>query len=127
MRCLYIDIVNNYAEFVDTFNDLQVFYNMLNCRCVEIHTIKIGDKCFTVICDEEALLKDNPMPSAFDSEIKPFLFGNLLIVNEKDGNLTGLSVDDCIYLAKYVIPVVVQNKHSASTSAYTVLVGCSWY
>lgn len=131
MRAIFIDIENNESKIVDIPDDLKVFYSMLNCRIVEMPMLKIGVKShyyFNIICDEEALLKGNPFPSAFSDLGKPLLFGNLLITNvdEKTGELASLSVEDCEYIVQFIKPVGVQNKRTGEVRSYLGLTQCEY-
>lgn len=131
MRALYLDIENNNCEIVDIKDDLNVFYKMLNCRTVEMPERKIGVKShyyYTFICDEEGLLKDNPMPSALNDLGRPMLFGNLLIVNVdyKTGELKELSVEDCEYIVQFIQPMNVLNTQTQEVKTYLMLTQCEY-
>lgn len=96
MKVIYLDIKNNkLPEIKDIEDDLKVFYKLIDCRCVDMVYRAIGDKVFTVICDDEGLFEENPIISAIDEKLNPMFVGNLIISNHDDeGYLTGLSKDD---------------------------------
>lgn len=80
---------------VDIEDKLGVFYELINCTCIDIVRRKIGNKYFDVICDDEGLCKDNPVVSAVDTQFRMMLVGNLIVSNSDDeGNLIGLSDED---------------------------------
>lgn len=128
MRAIYLDVENNDCKIVDVPNDLKVFYNMLNCRLVEMPERKIGDKLYTIICDEEGLLRGNPIPSAFNREYKPMLFGNLLIVNTDVENcdIKELSIDDCEHITKFIQPTIIMDKRTGKQSFHLSLSNCEY-
>lgn len=87
-------------EFVDVREvepTLETYYEMLDCDMIEMPSRKIGDKYYDVICDEEGLLKPDPILSGFNSErCEPMIVGKLLICNVADdeGREVGLTEED---------------------------------
>lgn len=78
-------------------SELEDYYRLIGCDCIDIVARKIGDKYFEIICDDEGLLKENPRISAIDkNKMKPALVGNLLIAGptDEDGELTSLTDKD---------------------------------
>lgn len=95
IRGILIDVDMDHPILIEVEDQLEKYYDILNCRCIDIVTRKIGDKYFDIICDDEALLKGDPILTAISRDKKSYLFGNLLIVNsDNDGNLRSLSKDD---------------------------------
>ena len=94
IRGVLIDVVNNAVEVVEIGRSLQAYYNLLGCDTIDIVTRKVGDHLYQIVLDDEGLLKPDPVPSAFDSNDKPCLVGNLFVVGYEviDGELT--SIDD---------------------------------
>ena len=130
MRAIFLDVENNECKIVDIVDDLNVYYNMLNCRIVEMPERRIGpfNRYFNTICDEEGLLKEDPKPSAVDDNGKPVLFGNLLITNvNDDGDVCGLSVEDCEYIVQFIQPSVIMNKKTKAISSRLLLTQCKSY
>lgn len=74
-------------------DDLDEKYKLLECSTIDIIRRRFFEKQFFVICDDEGLLKENNIPSAFyineKAEIKPALVGNLIIcgIEGEDGEL----------------------------------------
>ena len=65
---------------------------MLNCKTIDIVTRKIGNNYYDIICDDNGIFKDVPIPSAIDLNHKTALVGNLIIVGlpNDDGDLQGI-------------------------------------
>lgn len=70
---------------------LDSYYEHLDCTTIDIVSRTIGGKRFDIICDDEALLRDNPILSALDSERFPMLYGNLFVCKSKNGELVSLT------------------------------------
>lgn len=76
---------------IETSN-LQSYYTALGCDVFDITTRKIGRGYYDVYCDDEGLLKCNPILSAVDSDGSPALVGNLFVCkHDAEGNTIGLS------------------------------------
>ena len=82
-------------------NTLEGLRKIIGCRCVACTEIEVAGKTFDVWSDDEALLKENPVPSLYlDDEL--ILFGNLIIAKHDDeGETIGLTVADISLLKKY--------------------------
>ena len=59
---------------------LEGYYKLLNCDCIDIARRSIGGKMFDIICDDEALLKADPVPAAADPQGRVQLFNRLFVV-----------------------------------------------
>lgn len=104
-RLLLIDKHSLFHEVVDC-NDLADYYKYLDCRVFDITRRKVGEKIFDIFVDDEGLLKDNPIPTAFTSDFEVALVGNLLFANhDAEGNTTSLSDEDieCIINNLYFV------------------------
>lgn len=106
-----IDVEHNIAATITIDKTLDAYYRILNCDCFDIARRRIGGQEFDIICDDEALLKDNPKISAIDSDGNPMLCGNLFIV-KFDGvdDVTSLDGNDVAFLSGYI--------HSLATNNY---------
>ncbi len=82
-------------------NTLEGLRKIIGCRCVACTEIEVAGKTFDVWSDDEALLKENPVPSLYlDDEL--ILFGNLIIAkHDEEGETIGLTVADILLLKKY--------------------------
>lgn len=85
-------------------DDLDCFYETLDCDTIDIVTRKIGGKCYDIICDDEALLKPCPVPSATGSH-GAMLFNKLLVCGQADdeGELTSLTDEDIEHLKAHTV------------------------
>ena len=92
-----VDITENDHE------RLHQYYELLNCRLIDITNQKIGDKNYDIIFAEEFLDNDVKFPSAVNEEGDPVLCGSLLICNYDyeidDGSESGLSQFDVINIS----------------------------
>lgn len=64
MKMVLIDVIERKIKLVDA-STLDDYYNYIRCSCVDIITRKIGKLQLPIICDDDALLKQNAIPSAF--------------------------------------------------------------
>jgi hypothetical protein len=96
MKVLIFD--ENKQELIekDIENELDTFYEIIGCRCIDIPRRKVGGKYFDIIVDDEGLLKDAPRCTAVDpNTLDSMLFGTLIFTNSDDeGNTVGLSDED---------------------------------
>lgn len=72
---------------------LESYYKTLHCDLIEIPSYKFGGKTYDVICDEEGLLRQQPVISAIDKNGKPALVGSLFIVNTGVRSLTEADIE----------------------------------
>ena len=96
MKVVYLNVENQaLPKVIDIEDELDVFYELIGCRCIDIVQRKIGHKYFDVICDDEGALKDDPVVSAVDTQFRHMLVGNLIISkSDGEGNLIDLSEED---------------------------------
>lgn len=96
MKVVYLNVENQaLPKVIDIEDELDVFYELIGCRCIDIVQRRIGHKYFDVICDDEGALKDDPVVSAVDTQFRHMLVGNLIISkSDGEGNLIDLSEED---------------------------------
>ncbi len=95
MRSYLIDTINGTHGYVDCPDSLQAFYDTIGCDCIDIALRAVDGREFDIVCDDEALCQDDPIPSACDGSGKVMLYGSLLLFHhDDDGNLTEISEDD---------------------------------
>jgi len=99
-KILGVAIVNGKASAVEIDDDLQSYYKLLEIDIIDIVTMSIGRKNYAIVCDDEGLLKDNPIVSGVGSGLDPRLVGNLFICNSDGGDLTSLTPDDILSIGK---------------------------
>ena len=100
LRGVLVDVENEKVSVVEIPDELDEFYKILNCSCIDIVARKIGRKHFEIVCDDEGLFKENHKISAIDNLGNVQLVGNLFIVGAEvdDGNLTSIPADDVPYV-----------------------------
>lgn len=100
-----VDVEKETVRVVEIPDELDEFYRILNCSCIDIVSRHIGRnshhwKKFNIVCDDEGLFKDPQKISAIDNLGRAQLVGNLFIVGGTDpeGNLTSLSEADTDFI-----------------------------
>lgn len=105
---IYVNAEKHSAAPISIESKLDAYYELLDVSCIDIVSRKIGGKYYDIICDDEALLKANPICSMIDSDGKPMLFGNLFICShDGEGNEISLSPDDIPRILRKMQPVLV--------------------
>ena len=86
--------ISPHVRYISPDNVLRDLYRILNCELVTCTEIEVNDKFFDVWSDDEALLKDKPMPNLYiDDDL--IIFGSVAFAKADDeGNFAGLSRDD---------------------------------
>ena len=99
MRAVFVDVKNNIVREVNV-NNLEDYYSLIDCRCIDIVNREINGKSYDIVCDDEALLKNDIRLSAVDMNGNPMLNGNLIVAGEADenGELTDLTDDDITHI-----------------------------
>ncbi len=76
-------------------NDLQTFYEVIDCDTIDIAVRDVYDQTFDIIVDDEGLLKEDPIVTAIDTNFQPMLVGTLIFCHhDSEGNLTSISEED---------------------------------
>lgn len=96
-------------------NGLEDYYKLMEVDIIDIVTREIGGKFYDVICDDEGLLKENPIPTMFDDEKQPMIFGNIIIAGLADGegNMTDLTDEDIVRICGSLAVVTVRDEKYA--------------
>lgn len=101
-----LNVEQETAAPVEIEKDLHSYYDLLGCRLIAMPTHKIGvrnGRQYTIIADDEALMKEQPKISAIDNLGNPMLCGNLLIVKvNEEGDTIGLDADDIQYIERFI-------------------------
>ena len=83
---------------------LDDYYKHLKCDCIDIPIRVVGTVEYDIICDDEGLLKSNPIISAVDKNLRPMLVGNLLFSHHNiDGETTSCSESDMSNLKHHLV------------------------
>lgn len=100
-----IDPENNVCGIIFFKDDLDYFYERLECHLVEIDERKIGKRICNVIADEEGLYTDCPMISAIDNYGRVMFVGPLIVAGgvDEEGNLHGLTFADAKEIQNLVL------------------------
>ena len=112
LRGVLVDVENKKVEAIEIADDLEKYYEILNCTCIDIVQRRIGRKNFTIICDDEGLFSAAPKISAINNLGQAQLVGNLFIVaagSDEDGNLIGLSKSEADYILKRCVKLATRN------------------
>ena len=77
-------------------NELQDYYDKLECDCFDVARMFVGGKLFDLYVDDEGLLKETIIPGVIDTKTgEPLLAGNVVFANHNSaGETTSLSNDD---------------------------------
>lgn len=83
-----------HVRYISPDNVLQDLYKVLNCEIVTCTEIEVNGKLFDVYSDDEALLKDTPIPNLYiDDDI--IIFGSVAFAKaDEEGKMVGLTHDD---------------------------------
>ena len=85
-------------------DDLQDYYDNLECDTFDIARRQIGGKYFDIFVDDCGLFVDKPIISAISKDLNPMLVGNLIFANhDGQGNTTSLSEADMRLIANNVV------------------------
>lgn len=123
IKGVLLDTEKGTAKITSLCDKLDAYYAALHCDIIDIVTRKIGDKLFSIVCDDEALLKDSPIVSAVSGRRKPMLFGSLFVVSDdnEDGELVGLMDEDCRYVFEHLESVLLTDPEKGTGQAVLVL------
>lgn len=104
LQMLLLDVENETVSILNVKDELDEFYRLLHCDCIDIVERTVAGRQFTFIVDDEGLLKDSPKIAALDDTWGPMLVGNLLVCHTDfdSGELTALSNDDLIHLHSHI-------------------------
>lgn len=112
-----IDLKNGKSGTVEFEDSLENLYQLCNCKTIDITVRKIGMFEYDITCDDEGLLTENPIPTAFDSQRNPMLYGNLLLTNHDDeGSLTSLKEEQIADLKKHLGTYVLDDGESVTST-----------
>ena len=95
--------ISPHVRHISPDNVLHDLYKILNCDLVTCVEIEVGGKFFDVWADDEALLKDKPVPNLYvDDEL--IFFGSVAFAKtDEDGELVGLDSDEIHLLWDFAI------------------------
>jgi len=98
-----IDIGSGFFGKATLDGSLESYCRALKCTCFDITYRSIGGTEFAVYCDDEGLLKQDPVPSAFTADGRPQLVGNLFIARiDEEGETISLTDSEIEQVIKQV-------------------------
>lgn len=106
LRAWHVDVHEGSADEVTCEDKLAEFYRLCDCELIDIVMRFIEGRQFCFIVDGEGLLKgpDTIRISAIDTDGRPALVGNLLVVaadEENEGELRGLTDSEMAILRRH--------------------------
>lgn len=117
IKGVLIDTVNGTAEVRVIEKELDSYYKLLNCRCIDIVRRSIAGRTFDIICDDESTLTDDPIPSALSVFGSVMLYGNLFIV-QYDGkdDVKSLTDGEIAHVMRNLLKYRLRNDNGIKTS-----------
>ena len=125
LRGVLVDVEKEIVEIMEIEDELEEFYRILNCTCIDITVRCIGsNKQYRIVCDDEALCKSEPKISAVDYYGQVQLCGNLFIVGGEidDGNLVSLTESE----AQRILRLVKKIPTKKHPDGYPILIQCTY-
>jgi len=105
MRVFVIDVNAGTYYTDDIKDDLETYYKIIGCRLIDIVNLKIEDRVFDVICDDEGLSAEfGARPSVVDMKSGVRMIGSLIFCHaNENGDEVGLNDGDAAVLNKYMV------------------------
>lgn len=94
IKAIVLNVNAGTVEVMDIEDELQTYYDLIGCDLIDIVSRRIGGKVYSIVCDDEGALIDKPKVSAWDEDMMPRLFGNLVITNRDGPELASLTAED---------------------------------
>ena len=118
IKGILVDVKSNIIDVCEIEKSLESYYKILNCNLIDIVSMKIGNKHFDIICDDEGLMKEDITISAIYDDFTPALVGNLFIVrHDGRGNERSLTSNDI----SMVLENVTALQSTKTTKATTIV------
>ena len=103
MRTILLDVYKDEVRVLEIKPELEEYYKLIGCDCIDIADRKIGGKWFDVMLDDEGLFREDHKISAINDMGEPMFVGNLMFFHhDGEGNLVGLTDEDIDHLMKYI-------------------------
>ena len=129
IKALYLKAgVDEEPEVIEIENeDYKEFYKLIDCSTLDIVRRKIGDKMFFIAVDDEGLLKEKPVPSAFEESLGVGLVGNLIVTGieetEDGDDRRSLTTAELATLKKFTFTWTRLFKNGERQQAKALLIG----
>lgn len=99
---------------VEIFDKEKVnYYETLEIDCFDIAYRRIGGRRFTIICDDEALMQENPVPVLIGENMEPLIYGPVIItgISREDGEgYEDLTDEDIAEIKKNLRTIFIYEK-----------------
>jgi len=108
---------NGSASIVELDKNLDAYYKLLDCRCVDIAQRTIGGRSFDIICDDEALLvAKDPQPSAVSPLGEIMLCGKLFVVQfDGEEDVQSLTDEEIMHVLSNVAKLRMRKRSKTYT------------
>ena len=100
VRGFLIDVQKSNPYIAEIDGSLSSYYQILGCDTFDITSRRIGENYYDIYCDDEGLLKSNPIVSAISSDRQPMLVGNLFVTKTNDEGETISLTDEEIAIVE---------------------------
>ena len=86
--------ITPHVRYISPDNVLKDLYKILNCDIVTCTEIEVNGELFDVYSDDEALLKESPVPNLYiDNDL--IIFGSVAFAKaDEEGKLVGLASEE---------------------------------
>lgn len=86
--------ITPHVRYISPDNVLKDLYKILNCDIVTCTEIEVNGELFDVYSDDEALLKESPVPNLYiDNDL--IIFGSVAFAKaDEEGKLVGLTSEE---------------------------------
>lgn len=124
LKGILIDTEAHTWAVVEIDDRLESFYEHLHCDIITTTHRRFGDLTVCIFADDEGLFKAHLTPSVVDKMYQPVIFGSIFVIStetDAEGNMIGLSDDDCEYMKKFI------ESFNVSGTDWYFLKGCERY
>lgn len=105
MRVFYVSSED--AKEIDIENKIDVYLDLIGCRCFDIARRKVGGKYFDIYCDDEGLLKSVPRMTGYSVKDGFMLAGNLIFTQTNgEGDTIGITKDDVKLILENTVSMI---------------------
>lgn len=117
MKAIYLNVLEKeLPQIIDIKDNLNTYYKLLKCNTIDIVTRTIEGHSFSVVCDDEGLLKENPIISAVSQNSKVQFVGNLIFcgIPNDEGEMLSLTNEECktiLHNVCMLINEITKEKH----------------
>lgn len=105
LKGLLLDTTTQKAAIVEIEDSLESFYERLHCSTIDIVDAKIGDEIYSVVCDDEAAIRDIPQVVSFVSRRRILINSIFICKCNSEGELISVSSEDEKNLVDHVLTV----------------------